>query len=86
MAVDARDMALRGRIGGHVLRATHDPQIYTAKARSVFLARFIPDDPDLSEDERMARAQAGLTAHMLQLARKSALARKRARPRRHSTP
>ena len=40
-------MASRGRIGGHMLRATHDPQIYTGPTRSAFLARLIPDDPDL---------------------------------------
>jgi hypothetical protein len=64
-----------GRIGGYVLRARHDPVEYTANARSAFLTRFEREvDPDgvLPLDERLARAQAALKAHMLRLAHKSA--------------
>lgn len=70
-----RDMAARGRIGGYRLRATHDPQQYTLPARRAFLNRFTPDDTGLSDEERQARAQAALKAHMMRLARLSALAR-----------
>jgi hypothetical protein len=69
-----------GRIGGYVLRATHDPREYTANARSAFLTRFEREvDPDgvLPPDERLARAQAALRAHMLRLAHKSAKKRRR---------
>ena len=79
------DMAARGRIGGYRLRATHDPRQYTAPARSAFLKRFYPDDPDLPEPERQARAAAALKAHMLRLARRSAAAR-RAASRNRSRP
>lgn len=66
-----------GRIGGFVLRSRHDPREYTAAARRTFLSRFLPDDPDLTEEERLARAQAALRAHMLKLAHKSAKKRRR---------
>jgi hypothetical protein len=74
---DSRDMASRGRLGAYALRATHDPREYTSSARKSFLARFMPSDPGLSEQERLARAQAGLKLHMLRLARLSARARAR---------
>lgn len=77
MTYDSADMSARGRIGACMLRARHDPKIYTAPARKAFLDRFIPDDASLSEEERMARAKAALRAHMLRLARRSALVRRR---------
>jgi len=66
-----------GRIGGFSLRATHDPLEYTANARSAFLSRFLPDDPDLTPEERQRRGEAALKAHMLKLAYKSAKKRRR---------
>jgi hypothetical protein len=75
-----------GRIGGYVLRATHDPREYTANARSAFLSRFLPDDPDLTEEERLARAKAALKAHMLRLAYKSAKKRRRKAARQEAAP
>jgi len=66
-----------GRIGGYVLRATHDPMEYTSAARRTFLSRFLPDDPSLTPEERQRRAEAALKAHMLRLAHKSAKKRRR---------
>ena len=76
---DSRDMGSRGRIGGYRLRATRDPLTYTASARKAFLDRFIPDDPNLSEEERLARGTAALRAYMASLARKSVQARRKSR-------
>jgi len=75
-----------GRIGGYVLRARHNPLEYTANARSAFLSRFLPDDPDLTEEERLARAKAALKAHMLRLAYKSAKKRRRKAARQEAAP
>ena len=78
-----------GRIGGYVLRATHDPLEYTANARSAFLSRFEREvDPDgvLPPEERLARAQAALRAHMLRLAYRSAKKRRRKAARREAAP
>ena len=72
------DMKARGRIGGLMLRATHDPAEYTQPARAAFLKTFYDATPsDLPESERLARAEAGLRAHMSRLARRSAIARRR---------
>lgn len=72
------NFSLLGRIGGFALRARHDPRVYTAAARRTFLDRFLDDIPtNLPDEERLARAQAALKAHMLRLAHKSA--KKRAR-------
>ncbi|MGB6836940.1 MAG: hypothetical protein WBF66_04460, partial [Dehalococcoidia bacterium] len=60
----------------YVLRARHNPLEYTANARSAFLARFIPDDPDLTPEERQRRGEAALKAHMLRLAHLSAKKRR----------
>lgn len=76
-AVDSKDMALRGRIGGYSKAAKYNSQELTRAARAGFLRRFIPDDANLSEDERLRRAQANLRAHMARLARLSAIKRKR---------
>lgn len=75
--VDSRDMSLRGRIGGYARAGKYSPQELTGAARAGFLRRFIPDDDNLSEDERLRRAQANLRAHMARLARLSAIKRKR---------
>jgi len=70
------DFALRGRIGGYSRAAKYSPEKLTGPARKKFLARFIPDEPGLSEEEKQRRAQAALRCHMAKLARQSALARK----------
>jgi hypothetical protein len=70
---------LKGRIGAHILHATHDSRELTAKARSRFLARFYEQtDPALPEAERLRRAEHLLRAHMTKLALASAKARRRA--------
>ena len=71
------EMALRGRIGGFSLAATHDAREYTKAARRAFLAKFLADIPaDLPEDERLRRARAARQAHFARLALKSAKARR----------
>ena len=79
MTFDRRDMSARGRIGGYALRAKHDPRVYTRLARRAFLDRFMPNDPNLSEEERLARGKAALKAYMLRLSRKSAKSRTKRR-------
>lgn len=76
-AVDSKDMALRGRIGGFARAAKYPRDELTSSARRSFMARFEPQDPSLSEEERQRRAQANLRAHMARLARLSAIKRKR---------
>jgi hypothetical protein len=71
------DYQLRGRVGGFSKAARYSAGELTVAARSAFLNRFLPDDENLSEEERIRRGQAALNAHMAKLARKSALARKR---------
>ena len=71
----SRKRSMAGRIGGSVLRATHDPKAYTAAGRDAFLRRFEVDDPTLDEKERHLRAIAARRAFMLQLALKSARVR-----------
>jgi len=75
---------LAGRIGGFVLRSRHDPLVYTAAARRTFLSRFLPDDPDLTPEERQRRGEAALKAHMLKLALRSAQKRRRTAARREA--
>ena len=77
MVIDSRDMSLRGKIGGFSKAAKYSPQELTGAARAGFLKRFIPNDDNLSEGERMRRTQANLRAHMARLARLSAMKRKR---------
>ena len=77
MVIDSRDMSLRGKIGGFSKAAKYSPQELTGAARVGFLKRFIPNDDNLSEGERMRRTQANLRAHMARLARLSAMKRKR---------
>ena len=76
-----RERQAWGRIGGLVVRSRHDPRAYTAPARDAFLESFLAKQaPELPAEEREARAAAARRAHMLQLAEKSAAAR-RARAR-----
>lgn len=76
MNVDSSDMALRGRIGGYAKAAKYDSTELTAAARLGFLKRFEPEDLSLSEEERQRRANCALRAHMVRLARRSALSRR----------
>ncbi len=75
--MDSRDMALRGRIGGFARAAKYDSQELTGAARAGFLLRFQPQEPGLSEEERLHLTQAALKAHMAKLARLSALSRRK---------
>jgi hypothetical protein len=72
-----------GRIGAHAKwAATDDRSAATAPARQAFLDRFERQvDPDglLPPAERAARADHARKAYMLQLARKSAAARRKSR-------
>jgi len=64
------------------LRATHDPLVYTLKARQAFMAGFeraVDPNGTLPAPEREARAMAARKAHFGRLAMKSAEAR-RGRP------
>jgi hypothetical protein len=79
------DLALRGRIGAHLLHARYDSRLLTASARAAFLAGFERQvDPDglLPADERRRRAAHLRAAHFARLARLSALARRRRAARR----
>jgi hypothetical protein len=79
------ERALRGRIGAHLLHATHDSRQLTAPARAAFLSGFERQvDPDgrLSPDERRRRAAHARTAYFVRLARQSAIARADRRQRR----
>lgn len=75
--IDRSDMAARGRIGGYEKASRYPADELTREARAGFMERFMPTDPDLSEEERQRRAQASLRAHMARLARLSALARRK---------
>lgn len=72
------DLALRGRIGAHLLHATHDSRRLTERARVAFLSRFerqVDPDGSLPVDERSRRATHARAAYVARLARSSALAR-----------
>lgn len=71
-----KEMALRGRMGGYAKAAKYPADELTAPARSGFLRRFEPTDPNLSPQERQRRTEAALKAHMAKLARLSAKARR----------
>jgi hypothetical protein len=77
------DRSTIGRIGAHAKwAATRDKAAATAPARRAFLDRFEREvDPDgvLPPAERAKRADHARTAYMLQLARKSAAARRKSR-------
>lgn len=77
---DPADLALRGRIGAHLLHARYDSKVLTAPARAAFLASFeraVDPDGSLPADERRRRAAHLRAAHFARLARLSALARRR---------
>lgn len=72
------ERSLRGRIGAHLLHATHDSRRLTARAREAFLASFERQvDPDgcLPADERRRRAAHARAAYFARLARRSVLVR-----------
>lgn len=72
------ERALRGRIGAHLLHATHDSRRLTEKARASFMASFerqVDPDGSLPADERRRRAGHARAAHFARLARMSSLAR-----------
>jgi hypothetical protein len=77
---------LRGRVGAHVLHATHDPRETTKAARAAFNNRFEREvDPDgkLTPAERARRSDHARKAYFTRLALKSvASRRKRAASRR----
>ena len=77
--LDPHDMGARGRIGGYSRAAKYGADELTGAARSGFMARFTPTDPGLSESERQRRAECALKAYMAQLARRSAIARRKGR-------
>jgi hypothetical protein len=84
-----RTAALRGRIGGLALAATHDPREYTAAGRRAFLARFEREvDPEgiLSLTERVRRATAARKLYFTRLALKSVMARKKRAARQSPRP
>ena len=78
---DAAERVLIARMGAHALHAQHDPKATTAKARQVradHWAQQVDPDNQLPPEERARRAKHALQAHMIDLARRSAKARKRA--------
>jgi len=80
----AAERALRGRIGAHLLHATHDSRRLTARARAAFLASFDHQvDPDgiLLADERRRRAAHARAAYFARLARRSVIVRAQRRRR-----
>lgn len=82
---DPADLALRGRIGAHLLHSRYDSKVLTAPARAAFLASFeraVDPDGSLPADERRRRAAHLRAAHFARLARLSALARRRRAERR----
>ena len=81
---DPRDLALRGRIGAYRLHASRDPRETTSKARATFRSSFeklVDPEGRLPAGERLRRAEAARQAHYARLARLSANARRKRRPR-----
>lgn len=71
--------SVRHQFAAHRLHAQHDSRELTAAARAAFLDRFVSEvDPDhtLPEGERLRRAEHARRAYFLQLAYKSAKARR----------
>jgi hypothetical protein len=76
------ERALRGRIGAHLLHATHDSRRLTENARAAFMASFerqVDPDGSLPADERRRRAAHARAAHFARLARLSVVSRQRRR-------
>lgn len=82
------ERSLRGRMGAHLLHASHDSRRLTVRAREAFLASFERQvDPDgvLPADERRRRAGHARAAHFARLARRSAIVRAKRKQRRRGT-
>lgn len=80
-------MAIRGRLGAHVLHSTHDSRELTAPGRRAFLRRFEQEvDPDglLPEAERRRRAAHARKAYFARLSLEGVKARRRIQERRSS--
>lgn len=76
--LSSAEAAARGRIGGYATAARYDTRTNTQQARSAFRQRFLDlVDPkgELSEAERVRRAEAARRAFYAKLALKSARAR-----------
>lgn len=72
-------LSMRGRMGAHVAHSRNDPHEITAKARATYRASFeTVVDPAglLAPDERARRADHLRRAHYVELALKSAVARR----------
>jgi hypothetical protein len=71
---------LRAKLGAHALHAKYDSRETSQPARDAFMAKFEREaDPDgtLDPAERKRRARHLLQAHMVRLAMRSALARRK---------
>jgi len=77
--VNPAERSLRARLAAHRLHSQYDSRELTKAARAAFEDRFLKQvDPDnvLPDDERRKRAKHALKAHMLELSRLSAKARR----------
>ena len=86
---DAGEMAFRGRLGAFATLSRHDPHELTAAARARFLQRFLDEvDPDsqLPAAERNRRAHYARKRYFAELARKSAIARRKAQDTQAGVP
>ena len=82
------EQSLRGRMGAHLLHATHDSRRLTAPAREAFLASFegqVDPDGSLPADERRRRAAHARAAYFARLARRSAIVRAKRKQRRRGS-
>lgn len=83
-------MALLGRIGGTTTSARHDPKVYTAKARTSWIAQLMAvakaDDPTITDEEALRRAIAARRAHLIRIGVKGGRASAAVRSRGRSTP
>lgn len=78
------ELALRGRIGAHLLHAMHDSRRLTARARAAFMEGFeraVDPEGGLPADERRRRAAHARAAYFARLARRSVLTRARRKRR-----
>jgi len=74
------DYALRGRIGGFTKASRYSGAEGTKEARKAFMDRFdklVDPEGKLPVEERTRRAEAARKAHMNELARRSAQARRK---------
>src|SRR3712207_5631457 len=79
ITIDPDEMALRGRIGAHVVHRRYDSRELTAAGRAAFVSKFEDEvDPGrvLPDAERQRGAEHAGRAHFAKLARLSANARR----------